>query len=141
MIPGAWTFALLALAAYRATRLLGWDSFPPVAHARAKLLGEWVEPRCSSCRAERTDYALTAERHWVGLEGCPNCGSTEPADWIEGFDRPLLGELFGCAFCLGFWVCLGFYLAWLAAPTATLVGAVPFALSALVGLAAKNLDA
>lgn len=141
MIPSAWTFALLALAAFRTTRLLGWDTFLPVARVRARLLGEWVEARCSACQKVREDYELVAPNQWVGVEACPNCRSTEPACFVEGYDRPGLADLFTCAFCLGFWVSLAFYLAWLAAPKATLVAALPLALSAAVGLAAKNLDA
>lgn len=141
MIPNVWTFALLALAAFRATRLLGWDTFPPVARARALLLDEWVEPICPSCRAGREDCEMTAPASWTGLARCPNCSSDAAAIFREGYGRPLLGELFSCAFCLGWWVCLGLYLSWVVLPTATLVLSVPLALSTLVGLAAKNLDA
>jgi hypothetical protein len=55
--------------------------------------------------------------------------------------RPLLGDLWGCPFCLGWWLSLAVYLLWLWQPTGTLYGAAPFALSGAVGLIAKNLDA
>jgi len=98
-VPAPYAFVLLALASYRLTRLLGWDTFPPVARARDWLLGPYVEPRSL-----------------------------------------LLVELFSCAFCLGFWVGLAVYLAWLWLPTATLAVSVVLALSAVVGLTAKTLD-
>lgn len=42
-VPDWWQAAILALASYRLTRLGGWDAFPPVARARAWLIGEhWV---------------------------------------------------------------------------------------------------
>lgn len=140
MIPDALTLALLALAAFRMTRLIGWDTFPPVARARSRILLSWIEPVCSSCKAERADYEARDGREWVGLENCPRCGSGEPATFLEGHGRPLLGELVECPFCLGWWIALALYAGWLVAPTAALVVSVPLALSAAVGLLAKNLD-
>lgn len=105
MIPTPWEFALLALGAFRLTRLVGWDTLPPVARARARLL--------------RTR------------------GSPDGVVWHE---RVLLGELVECPFCIGFWICLACYGAWLLAPTAALVVLTVLALSGVVGLLAKNLD-
>lgn len=139
MIPDVWEFALLALASFRATRLLGWDTFPPIEKARDWLLKGWVEPVCSNCNVGRADYEESAVG-WVGLTTCPNCGTTEAATFLMGYGRRLLGDLFDCAFCLGWWVSLAFYGSWLLLPSATLVLAVPLALGALVGLVAKNLD-
>lgn len=45
-----------------------------------------------------------------------------------------------CPWCLGFWVSLAWWTAWQAWPDGTLVAAVPFAISAVVGLVAANLD-
>jgi len=59
--------------------------------------------------------------------------------WVIG-DNKLLTEMFGCPFCLGFWVSLAVYLAWLWQPTGTLYAAAPFALSGAIGLISKNLD-
>lgn len=140
MIPKVWEFALLALAAFRVTRLLGWDTFPPIEKARARLLGSWIEPVCSNCNVGRADYEESAVG-WVGLTDCPNCGSTETATFLEGHRRQTLGALFDCPFCLGWWLSLGFWLAWVVLPYPTLVVAVPLALSGVVGLIAKNLDA
>lgn len=100
MIPSPFEFFLLAAAAFRLTRLLAWDTFPPVVRARLWLLGDDHEPPRSL----------------------------------------LLVELFACAFCLGFWVSLGLYLAWIWLPTATLAASVVLGLSAIVGLVAKVLD-
>ena len=45
-----------------------------------------------------------------------------------------------CPWCLGFWVSVALWLAWLEWPRATLVAVTPFAISAVVGLVVKNLD-
>lgn len=56
--------------------------------------------------------------------------------------RPLpKGEEFIlCPWCAGFWVSLAWWAAWQAWPHGTLVVAVPFAISAVVGVVAANLD-
>lgn len=98
MVPGPWEFALLALAAFRLTRLIGWDVFPPVERVRDRVT------------------------RWSGEAG-------------------LVTELLACPFCLGAWISLAVYLAWWAAPRPTLAVATVAALSAVVGLVAKTLDA
>lgn len=49
-------------------------------------------------------------------------------------------EFITCAWCAGAWISIGWWLAWVAWPHWTLVVAVPFAISAIVGLVASNLD-
>lgn len=122
MIPTPWVFVLLALVAYRLTRLLGWDDFPPIEKARNWILGANVQVRSRPAGAE--DAYLTVYR------------------------RQLLAKLVHCAFCLGWWVALAVYLVWALAghPYAEPVESwmfyvgMPFALAAAVGLIAKNLD-
>lgn len=128
MIPGPWATVMLALAAYRLTRLIGWDDLPPVEWLRARLVGE--------------------EQLHVG-SGNQQLGLT--ADRLEprvSFRRPTLNHFVHCAFCQGFWTAAALYGAWVAAghPGAEpwrswcLWGVSPLALGALVGLTAKNLD-
>lgn len=114
MIPSAWVGVVLALAAFRLTRLVGWDDLPPIARVRAWALGERVEAR--SRPGGQDDAYLTLYR------------------------RPLLAHLVHCPFCVGWWVSLALYIVWLWLPTETLYAAAPLALSAAVGLIAKNLD-
>lgn len=45
-----------------------------------------------------------------------------------------------CPWCLGFWVVIAWWLFWVAWHRWTLVIATPFALSAIVGLVASNID-
>lgn len=45
-----------------------------------------------------------------------------------------------CPWCAGFWVSLAWWLAWVAWPHGSLVVAVPFAISAVLGLMAANID-
>jgi hypothetical protein len=105
MIPSWWQFALLALAAYRLTRLIGWDEFPLAVHTRARLTGEY----------------------WIGEEV-----------W---YDRPTLAHLVSCPFCVGWWISLACYGAWQGDHKWTLIVLAPLAVSGVVGLIAKNLDA
>lgn len=110
MIPTWWQFLLLSLAAYRITRLLGWDDLPPVLRTRRWLLGEY----------------------WLAEKDSPAEGPY--------YDRPFLAAMFQCAFCLGWWVSLCWWAAWTAWPHATIQASIPFALAATVGLIAKRLD-
>jgi hypothetical protein len=45
-----------------------------------------------------------------------------------------------CPWCAGFWITLIWWLAWIAWPHWTLIVATPFAINAVVGLIAANLD-
>ena len=142
MIPGPSVFALLALGVYRACRLIGWDDFPPIVRARDWATGAHEETFyvCPTCAVEREDYDPSG---WVGRNDCPACGSAQApqAESEPGFRRPLLAEFLACPYCLGAWASLIVYLCWISAPRFTLYATVPFALSATVGLIAKNWDA
>lgn len=66
-------------------------------------------------------------------------------DWEEGLALPDgyrfgLAEFINCPWCLGFWLSVLVWLAWLVEPTGTLVVAVPFAISVAVGVIRINLD-
>lgn len=54
--------------------------------------------------------------------------------------RPGVDHFIHCPWCVGFWIGLALYVVWLCAPRPTLYAVIPFALSAVVGLVAKNLD-
>jgi hypothetical protein len=98
-------FAILALAAFRLTRLAGWDT---ITHpARRRLLG-------------------------VGDDGRPVPGR-DPYWGAAAFVH--------CAWCVGFWIAVAVAICWNLWPDATLAASIPLALSAVVGVVAKNLDA
>jgi hypothetical protein len=99
LIPSAWVGVVLGLAAYRLTRLAGWDEFPLALRIRAWIIGE----------------------AWHLVEA--------------------LAHLFRCPFCIGWWISLSLYVAWIFLPQETLYFAAPFAISGFVGIVAKNLDA
>lgn len=141
MIPSPWVALVLVFAAYRGTRLLGWDDWPPILKVRAWAIGErWIP-------------ALPPPE--VGMHGDVNVVSSYPSEpslpgktpsseveYVRpAYSRPTLAHLVHCPFCLGWWVSLATYVAWLALPTPTLYLAAPFALSGAVGIIAKNLDA
>lgn len=139
-LPDWFEFVVLALAAYRLTRLAGWDEFPLAARVRAWVIGErWIaaHPEQDVPLSERIHAGYYAED--VTLPGktpeSENVEEVRPA-----YDRPTLAHLVHCPFCMGWWISLAVYCAWLAAPRPTLYVMLPFALSALVGLTAKNLD-
>jgi Protein of unknown function (DUF1360) len=49
-------------------------------------------------------------------------------------------EFVTCPWCAGAWITIGWWLAWTAWPHWTLIIATPFAISAVVGLIAANID-
>jgi hypothetical protein len=120
--PGPWEFVLLALGAFRVCRLLGWDEWPPVARLRAWVIGE----------------------HWV--PGDPpevergKQPSSEVSELRPAYRRPMLAHLVHCPWCLGAYITFAVYGLWLAFPRATLYAMTPLAMSAAVGLTARNLD-
>jgi hypothetical protein len=123
---------IAALAAYRLTRLIVEDDFPPVAWLREKWLGRWpasdtvfdpsvvVETGDGEGRAGRVDVV------WVPALG----------DWVARQPHPL-GELIACYWCLGFWVATVCTLLVLAVPGAGMVVLAPFAVSTVVGALAR----
>jgi hypothetical protein len=161
-VPGAWQFAILALAAYRLTRLAGWDEWPPVEKLRAKITGErWVhpvtileadpgwaeaaavpgeEPRLRDLpagaeKSEGTGRVDAAELGFPGKQPTSPVAEVQPA-----YDRPTLAHLIHCPFCLGWWVSLACWGAWELDHRWSLVVLAPLAISGAVGLLAKNLD-
>lgn len=110
-LPSPWVALVLGLAAFRLTRLGGWDDFPPIERVRAWIIGE----------------------SWNAKAGVPE--TTLPT-----YRRPLLAHLVHCAFCLGAWISLAVYLWWILTPEWGLYPLAPFALSGFVGLVAKNWD-
>ncbi len=110
-VPDAWPFVLLALACFRVTRIIGWDSI--------------TEP----LRRTLTGYSD---------DGAPALSEAELAD--HGRVRVYLSSLVRCPWCIGTYVCLAAYGLWLWHPVAALALSVPLALGAVTGLVAKQLD-
>lgn len=67
-------------------------------------------------------------------------------DWKEGDPvvpstyRAGLGKFLSCPWCLGFWLSLGWWGAWMLWPHASAMLAAPWALSAVVGLVGSRLN-
>lgn len=116
-VPTGWQFVLLALAAFRVTRLVGWDDITD--KLRHKLLSKPV-------MITRT----------VGGE--PTRSRTPVPDRV--WRTNVVARMVRCPWCLGWWVCLAWWAAWIVWPHGTLIAATPWALAALVGLVSKNLD-
>lgn len=126
MIPSPWIAVVLALAAYRWTRLAGWDDFPPIYKLRAWAIGETWIPK----------FPPAPDPDLPGKQPSSEVPMLRPA-----YSRPLLAHLVHCPFCVGWWISLATYSAWLLWPHATMYVAAPFALSGVVGLVSKNWDA
>jgi hypothetical protein len=98
--PSAWQFVLLALAAFRAWKLVGDD-------AVLDRPRDWLLDRLGGEASDRGDRA---------------------------------SYLMSCPWCLGAWMALAWWLAWLAWPHGAVVVATPFALSAAVGYLGVTID-
>lgn len=64
----------------------------------------------------------------------------EEGDPVPANYRTELGEFMGCPACFGFWISLGWYLAWVVFPYQTLVAAAVAAISSLVIFERAKLD-
>lgn len=120
MIPHPWHALILALAMIRLMRLAGWDDFPLAIKSR--------------------DWLTGAEEYRVGSTNAMLGQSAEQPTVEIRHKHPTLAHFLGCAFCLGFWIDLVVYGAWLAEPKWTVIVCVPFAFSTVTGLVNKNLD-
>ena len=103
-VPNWWATILLVGAAFRLTRLIGWDTVTDPLRRKLTGLGDWVGG----------DLPPAYKRSWDAFLHCP--------------------------YCLGWWVSLALWGAWQAWPHGTLVAATPLALSAAVGIVAKQFD-
>lgn len=148
-VPDWWEAVLLVLAAYRLTRLGGWDAFPPAAKLRARLIGEeWrtLNPedlgRMIGVPAE-ADFDPDSLHHSPApqIPLLPGKQPTSPVEGVRpGYSRPTLAHLVHCPFCLGWWVTLACWVGFQASPHWALVALSPFALAGAVGLVGKDLD-
>lgn len=148
-MPGWLTFIVLALAAYRLTRLAGWDDFPLAAKIRARVTREtWIrEVSYSGIVNEVTvkagDPPFNPQLRPMGSGEVELPGKTPDSnveDVRVAYGRPMLAHLIHCPFCVGFWISLAVWVAWLAWGD-VVYALAPFAISGAVGLIAKNLDA
>jgi hypothetical protein len=73
------------------------------------------------------DLTDSIRRRFLRLGNWREEGDAVPLDYRAG-----VGNFLGCAWCLGFWVALAWWAAWLVWAD-TVIVAVPFALSAAVG--------
>lgn len=124
---------VLSLAAFRLTRLLGWDELTVPLRAWATRIpdreynsaAQFIE----NLKASGVDPWGDESEHRAGLL---KLGITRR--------RYYVAKLVRCAWCAGFWISTATWVAWSVEPRVTLWLAVPLALSALVGLVAKRLD-
>lgn len=129
-MPTWWEATLLALLAFRLTRLLGWDDL-------TVSFRHWLTGLSDD------EYSALAE--WVYDVEKAGGDPWEQAYWTPGQRIPdprrfYLAKMIHCPWCAGWWISLAVAAGWWLWPWGTIRAALPFALSALVGLVAKNLD-
>jgi hypothetical protein len=117
-VPGWLPLVLLALAAFRIYRLIARDT-----------LTEPIREAITYPDAASVALADDARLEVVGED-------EQPKAW-----RVYLSTLVRCPWCAGFYVSGAWWAAWVVWPRFTLFVAVPWAISAVVALLAKNLDA
>jgi len=102
--PTPFVFLLICLAAFRTTRIVGWDTVTDVWRRRLTGLGDWG-------------------------------GGELPPDYRRGLDSFL-----HCPYCLGFWISLVWFAFYEIDPTSATIVAWPLAVSAAIGIIAKQFD-
>jgi hypothetical protein len=119
--PDLWQFVLLALAAFRIYRLGARDTITEPVRAAVT----YEDDASVSLDDAPDDEGLTV----IGLD-----------DDLPMSLRVYASTLIRCPWCAGFYVSAAVWGAWELWPRPTLFLAAPWALSAAVALAAKNLD-
>lgn len=154
--PAVWPFVLLALATFRVWRILARDSITEKAREavtgftdeQAPALNEKVyEPPPGPRSLPEPLVEIPAGVHvQVGGETISESRLIATNDWtIWAYGKPrwrvYLSALIRCPWCSGWWLSLAAAGCYWAEPRWTLVAATPLALSAVLGLTKKNLDA
>lgn len=133
VLTGPWA-VLLALAAFRLTRLGVDDTLPPLPRIR-KAIDEWAVARWN-----RAEQAALARDRVEFDSGTPRLRKLRERH-MESGNQPPITYLVTCYWCAGFWISLAVVLVAVFVPVA--VWAIPvaaLALSALVGLLAQFTD-
>lgn len=135
-LPSPWVGLVLGLAAYRLTRLGGWDDWPPIYRLRAWVIGETWHPNLEPAYVIDVMQAPSTEP--------PSLPGKQPSSEVDevrpAYSRPVLAHMVHCPFCMSAWISLVTYLLWLPFPHTVVALAVVPALSAVAGLVAKQLD-
>lgn len=136
-MPSPWLFTLMALAAFRVTRLIGWDDL--TAGWRSTYGGmsdvEYRQWNDKLQRVVESGYDPWTQT-WSGPTGTITGLPFKPWQWY-------LAKLVRCPWCLGFWVSLATAIIYgsVGGGTIAAIPLVALALSAAVGFTAKLLDA
>lgn len=118
-VPGPWVFLLLSLAAFRLYRLIARDTITEPLRAAVS----YPDP-----------YTVTLDREGITVIGVEETDYPKPL-------RVYISTLIRCKWCLGFYVSIAVWGLWMLRPHIAEVAATPFAVSAVVALVSKNLDA
>ena len=129
--PSSLDLVILALFAFRLTRLVGWDDLTIT--LRTRILG-FTDQEYDEAASVVAHYQERGEDPWAPA------AYNRHATFIGSPRRFYLAKLAHCPWCVGFWISLLVWLAYQLEPRVTVEVGVAFALASLVGLVAKNLD-
>lgn len=143
-VPGPSELALLALAAYRVYRLIARDTITEPARAAISYPDDQAVTLDSEIHvlppAPPKPTPPGYEAHGLGFFPKGDRITVAPEHLLSKPLRVYVATLIRCPWCMGFYVSVAVWGAWMLWPRAALIGATPWAIAALVGLIAKNLD-
>lgn len=131
--PDLLSALVLVLATFRLARLAGWDEITVT--LRGRLTGipdSQYDSAAKFIEGTKAGGSSPWDPDSPHAEALLHLGITER--------RYYLAKLVRCPWCFGFWASCAVWILWSAEPRVTIWLAVPFALSAAVGLVAKRLD-
>lgn len=132
--PAPYALVLLVLAAWRVYRLVAVDEITARIRGWATLPDDDYEAWSDVIRDAEFDGADPWQPDGFDLDG-----THYPRPWFSS-RRYHVAKFARCPWCMGWWISVVVWVAWLAAGDVTLYLATPFALSAGVGLVQRNLD-
>lgn len=161
-VPGWYALLLIGLGVYRICRLVGWDDITAPLRSRLVLAdaqhSQWTYAMnaLQDIGQDPFDYQYNgrdAEAFVAHIEASTGSDTIPPLVYdrlhaglrnttIVPFTRTrwYVSKLIRCAWCLGWWLGVLVWIAYQAAPRGTLIAMSLFAVSAIPGLVAKNLD-
>lgn len=130
--PSVFDIVVVVLGAWRITRLVVRDAFPPIARIRDWIIERHPTDDTAFLGSHVTDPDMTAT---FTIHGTPVLmGDDEHGMpiWFPIRDT-VIGGLISCVWCIGFWIATATVAAYAWTPSWTVITLTPFALSAAIG--------
>lgn len=123
---------VLVLGAWRITRLVVRDSFPPVARIRDWIIERHPTDDTAFLGSHVTDPHAFATTTIHGTSVVDTTGDPDQPVWFPTRDT-VIGGLISCVWCIGFWIATATVIVYAWWPWWTVAALAPFALSAAIG--------